>query len=393
MALSRRGRVWALRPVHLVAMVGALVVLAGVVVTVAASGDGATPAATSTTTTTALQTTTTTTAAPPDPVSPEAVAVAPFDERAPGSYRITYDVVENDLPRTETVMVRRPYESLVRSERDGELISGTATSRHRLWTYLSDREGWLVLQPQLHRAAFDHRPLRAMAMAISLGLAEERGVASHVGVECRVFVTGQPLGSGGMAAPSDAESSELCIDDRGLVLHERWTIEGAVVVERTATSVETDIEVDPAVFDPTPRAEDAEEFEAILSTIAVPADEETIAGLETDIVPPEGFVLDGTVLRAGDPQHGGSSTVEVVRFYSNGVDLIELAEVTATGGVQLGHGAAMPLDIEGPETWFVPDLRASAVRVRLSETTYVELRGTDPAQLIGLLDTMTRRSR
>ena len=361
-----------------------------VVVVAACSGDeDAAPRTTSTSRSTSEVEQPTTTTAAPEAVPPSAIAVEPFAESTPASYRITYEIVENQLARTETVTVRRPYESLVVSERDGEMVSGTATSRARLWNYLFDREGWLVLQPELHRAAFDQRPLTAMAMAINLGRAEEAGTGTYLGRSCRVFVTGQPLGSSGITAPSDAESTELCIDDDGLVLHERWQIEGSTVVERTATSVETGIEVDAAVFDPTPVVEDAEDFVAALSTIAVPADEETLALLQTDIVPPDGFVLDGTVLRAGAPDRGGAT--EIVRFYSDGAELIEVAEIIAPAGAQLDGGGAVRVEIEGPETWFFPDFRASAVRSRLSETTFVEIRGTDPAQLIGLLDTLTRR--
>lgn len=372
-------------------MLPALTAAAAVVVIalVARSDDDAVPSTTtSSTSTSAVEETTTTTTAP-EAAPPSAIAVDPFAESPPASYRITYDIVENELARTETVTVRRPYESLVRSERDGETVSGSATSRARLWTYLTDREGWLVLQPELHRAAFDQRPLTAMAMAISLGRAEEAGTGTFLGRSCRVFVTGQPLGSSGITAPSDAESTELCIDDDGLVLHERWQIEGSTVVERTATSVQTGIEVDVADFDPTPVVEDAEDFAAVMSTIAVPADEETLALLQTDIVPPDGFVLDGTVLRAGAPDRGGAT--EIVRFYSNGTELIEVAEIIAPAGAQLDGGGAVQVDIDGPETWFFPDFRASAVRSRLSETSFVEIRGTDPAQLVGLLDTLTRR--
>lgn len=381
-----------LRPAQLVAMVVLLVALAGVVIVVAAgSGDDrGTASSTTTTGPTPATAAPTTTTEPPEPVDPQQIAVPPFPEEPPASYRITYDVVENQLPRTETITVRRPYESLVRSEREGDLLSGSATSRSRLWTYLADRDGWLVLQPELHRASSDQRPLRAMAMAVGLGRAEEGGTGSFAGTSCRVFVTGQPLGNTGIVAPTEAESSELCIDDRGLVLHERWSIDGTVVVERTATAVEIDPPIDPTSFEPTPAVEDAEGFEAVLSTIAVPADDETLAELQTDIVPPAGFVLDGAVLRAGNPNQG-PSTREVVRFWSDGRELIEVAEVSATEGVALDHGGAVPLDVEGPETWFWPDFRASAVRVRLSDTSYVELRGTDPAQLVGLLDTLTRR--
>ena len=383
------------RHLNLMVPVLATIVAAGLLYAVMASSadpdDDATPVATTTTSppSTAPPETTTTTVLEPVPVG--SIAVEPFPESVPTSYRITYDVVENQLSRKEHVIVRRPYESRVLSERDGELVSGDATSLDRLWTYLPGRDGWLVLQAELHRAARDHRPLAAMATAVSLGVAEEIGTGTHAGQTCRTFRTGQPLGSSGVRAATPDEASELCIDDRGLVLHERWEIGGSVVLERTATEVAVDVEVDPAVFDPSPVVEDAEEFEALLSALAVEADEETMAALRTDIVPPEGFTLDGAVFRSAVPDRGGSASTEIVRFYSNGPDLIEVAEVASPGAVDLSADGAVPVEIDGPETWFALDFRSSAVRTRLSESSYVEIRGTDPRQLIGLLDTLTRR--
>lgn len=387
--MARRGQINVAVPVI------AVIVAAGALYAVVASSaddEDTTPVSTSTTTTSTTAVPEPTTTAPPDPVAVADIAVAPMAEAVPTTYRITYDVVENQLPRSEVMTVRRPYESLVVSERDGEVVSGSATSRERLWTYLTGREGWLVLQPELHRAAFDHRPLGSMATAISLGRAREDGRGTFAGRECRVFVTGQPLGNTGMQPPSDGESTELCIDEAGLVLHERWQIDGSTLIERTATEVAIDVEVDPAMFDPGPEIDDAEEFEAVLSALAVEADEETLAKLQVDIVPPAGFVLDGAVFRSGTPDRGGAASTEIVRFYSNGPDLIEVAELAAPGAVDLSAGNAVPVEIDGPETWFMPDLRASVVRTRLSDTSYLELRGTDPAQLMGLLDTLTRRA-
>lgn len=334
-----------------------------------------------------------TTAPPPapDPVPAATIAVEPLSENPPRSYRITYAVVENGLPRTETLIVARPFESLLLSTRNDDLVSGTATSRDRLWTYLDDRDGWLVIQPELHRAAFDQRPLAAMAMMMALGLAEEREPSSVLDRPCRVFLTGQPLTDPGATPPSEGQTTEACIDANGLVLHERWEIGGELVSERTATAIELGVDVAPESFDPTPVVDDAPEFEALLSTIAVPADEETLARLQTDITPPDGFALEGTVLRPRSPDRAGSGAAEIVRFYSDGVDLIEVAEVVAQGGADPGGLGAVPVEIDGPETWFVPDFRASAVRTRLSETAFVEIRGTNPTQLIGLLDTLVSR--
>ncbi len=385
------------RPISPMIPVLAALVVCGVVIFVIAgsrNGGGSDEAASTTTTSTASTTTSPITApptsAPPPAVPIATIAAEPFPENPPDSYRITYDVVENGLPRTETVTVVRPFESLVVSTRDGAMVSGTATSRSRLWTYLTDRKGWLVIQPELHRAAYDQRPLAAMATMIALGRAEERGTGEFLGRSCRVFVTGEPLSNPGAVAPSDAESTEVCIDDSGLVLHELWQMNGAPVTERTATDVAVGIDADPSAFDPTPEIADAPEFEAVLSTVAVAADDATIAKLQVDITPPPGYELQGTVLRSGSPDEGDAAS-EIVRFYSDGSDLIELAEVTVPSGAQLDGTNAVPVEIDGPETWFVPDFRASVIRTRLSDTTFVELRGSNPAQLAALLPTMTSR--
>lgn len=376
----------------LVPVVFALVIGAAMFVVAANAGGDDTPVPPETTTSAAPPTTAAAAPPPPpDPVPASVIAAEPLPETPPDRYRVTYDVVENGLPRTETLTVARPFQSLLLATRDGDLISGTATSRERLWTYVDDRDGWLVVQPELHRAASDRRPLAAMATMVALGLAEELEPSSVLGRDCRVFRTGRPLTDPGAAPPTDGQATEACIDADGLVLHERWEIGGEVVSERTASAVELGVDAPASAFDPTPVVDDAPELEALLSTIAVPADEETLARLRTDITPPDGYGLEGTVLRAGSPDRTGRDAAEIVRFYSDGIDLIEVAEVTAQDGVDLDGGGAVPVEIDGPETWFVPDFRASAVRTRLSPNSFVELRGTNPARLVALLDTLVRR--
>lgn len=353
--------------------------------------DGSGPAPTATSAPTTGSTTTSTTQPVPVPVDLAALTVEPLPEDRPASYRIVYDIVENALERRETWAVRRPYESLIVSDRDDVLVSGSATSATQLYTYLLDRNAWFAIQPQLHRAAYDQHPLTAMATMIALGFAEVAGEAEYAGTPCSVFVTGAPLTSGSVAPPGD-ERTEVCIDGRGLVLHERWEIGGSLVSERTATSVEVDPDLDPAGFDPMPQIGDVAELDVLLSTVAVAADEETIARLRTDVVLPDAYTLDGTVFRTSASNAGTTGASETVRFYSDGADLIEVAEVTVGGPAELDGGGAVLVEVDGfEETWFDPDFRVSAIRTRMTDTSFVEIRGADPRQLVEILRSLTLR--
>ena len=388
--VRRQWRVPAAAPVGL-----ALVVCAGLLVFVATSTDDAEPTPTPTTTaatTATTESTTTTTEPPPDPIDIGALTVEPLPEDPPAAYRIVYQVAENALEREETWTVRRPYESLVTGMRDGIAVDGTATSLTDLYRFLPDRDAWFVIQPERHRAAFDQRPLAVMATMIELGVAAPAGSGEFAGRPCDVFVTGAPLSSGSLVAPS-GERTEVCIDGRGLLLHERWEIDGNVISERTATSVEIDPAIDPAVFDPSPVIEDSPELEVLLgSSIAVEADEETLDGLRTDIALPDSYRLDATVFRATSTDGGPAGAAETVRFYSDGVDLIELAEITVGGPADLDGGGARPVELEGvEEVWFDADFRASAIRARLTESSFVEIRGVDPGQLLELMRSITLR--
>lgn len=376
----------------------AVVVTGALILVVANLGDDEPAAAPPDTTTSASTTitfpdipTTTTTLPPPVPLGPLLTPAPSVD--APVAYRLTYDIVENGLPRVEEWMVDRPYESLVVSTRDGVLLSGTSTSRARLQTFLSREDGWLPIQPQLHRAAFDQRPAAALAAMEVLGLVERRGEDEHLGRSCTVYRTGQPPSAGAPTAPTEGEFTDVCIDAAGIVLHERWEIGGTTVVEKTATALELGAEIDPAVFEPGPVVEDAEALSAAFATIAVEADEETLDRLETEVPLPPGYVDDGAVFRAADGGgRSGAGSAEIVRFYSSGPDLLEVAEVFVDGPAGLGEDAAVLVEVEGwDEVWFEPGFRTSFLRARLGDSSYVELRHQDVPFLFEVLGSLTRR--
>ncbi len=387
---DRVQRQWRLPSVVPVAI--ALVGCAVLVVLVATSGDDEATVPRSSSTTAPAPTSASTTEPPPEPVDLAALTVEPFPEDAPDSYRIVYDIEENAVERQERWTVRRPYESLIEGLRDDVLVSGSATSRTGLSTYVSDRDGWFPVQPELHRASFDQRPLAAMATMVALGFADMAGDAEYAGTACTVFLTGPPVSGESLGPASDSEQTETCIDGRGLVLHERWEINGRLVSERTASSVEIDPAVPAEAFDPRPRITDAPELATLLASVAVPADEETVAGLRTDVAFPADYELDGAVFRANTSDASAIGATETVRFYSDGADLVEVAEVTVSGPAELGGNGALPLTLEGfEEVKFLPGFRVSVIRARLNDTSFVEIRGTDPGLLVELLRAITLR--
>ena len=389
-AMARGTRSHPLVPALLaVVVVGVLVLV--VARSTAGEDEGATsdPTPTTASTTTAAPTTTTTTR--PDPVPVEDLLAAGPVVEPPQAYRITYETVENGLARTEEWTVQRPYESLILSRRGENVLEGTSTSRRRLQTYLADRSGWLTIQPELHRAAFDQHPAGAIAAMEALGLVEVRDQQEHLGRTCTVYRTGQPPSAGEATAPSEAEHTDVCIDDAGLVLHERWEIGGGVVVERTATALELEPAIDPASFEPGPVVDADDALSRVFSTIAVEADEETLARLETVVPVPEGYSDDGAVFRASDGGVGAGGTsipgsAEIVRFYSSGPSLLEVAEVFVDGGADLTSRAAVPVEVDGfGEVWFEPGFRSSSLRARTGESSYVDLRHHDVAFLVDVL--------
>ncbi|HEX4901627.1 MAG TPA: hypothetical protein VFV42_02390 [Acidimicrobiales bacterium] len=375
------------------ALVAALV--AGVLVlVVAARDDDAATAPASTTTTTAAPTTTTstTTTTPPEPVPVDELLVEPLPLDPPTSYRITYDVVENGSPRVEEWTVRRPYEAVQVATRDGSPLSGSSTSREMYQVFLSEERGWLPVQPELHRPEYDLRAGESVALLVHLGLAQARDDGEHAGRRCLVYRTGQPPTASEVTAPTDGEHTDLCIDAAGLVLHERWVVGGVTVVERTATSVELEPQVDAAAFQPGPVAADVEELARAFSSIAVEADAETLARLRTDVLAPEGYTADGAVFRAAGSgsQPGGAS--EIVRFFSAGPDLLEVAEVFVDGPATVASPTGVPVVVEGwDEVWFLPAFRASALRARIDESSYVEVRHHDVRVLVDVFRSLVRR--
>lgn len=389
------------RTVRIGAAVLGLVMVGGLLAGTVVGGDPSSPAPADTTTPTSdagLDD------APDDPVEPIPLAALVVDGPVGSSldrYRIEYRIEVSGLARDETWVVRRPYESMVVSTRDGAEVSGAATATEGLWTLLADRAAWLPIQDGAHRAAYDLQPTAALPTLLALGLVEpieagpsaggsgaddgtspaERTVAGRT---CTPWRTGRPVGSGEAAAPTAAEYVEVCIDADGLVLSEVWFADGAELSRTEAIAVDSAPDVAESDFVPGPEVADAEAYaDALGSTAAAPATEEEIAALRLAVAAPDGWVLDSVVRR------GVGDAVETVRFFRSGHDLIEVAEVRATTTVDLADLGGRPVpelgeggEGYGTEVWFVPDFRASALRVGIDDQSFLEFRGASPAALV-----------
>lgn len=337
-------------------------------------------------TTVAVPTTPTTTPGPPpEPVPAAALRAgdAPLPDAVPVSYRIEFELVENGRVSTELVTVRRPYEALSEISVDGMLTGGSATTLDALWTHVADQGGWVPVQGARHRAVADARPEAMVDVAVALGLAEVVGESTVAGRPCRGVVTAQPVAIGTMLAPSEDEVTELCVDDVGLVLSERWVRSGEVVRERTAQTVTIAPAVDETTFAPEPVAELTPELEAVLANAApsAPSTEEELDGVGATVGVPDGYQLDAAVTRSD------AASTAIVRYYSAGPDLLEVVEWLTTDDIDFAAGGFRPVTGAARSgIWFAPSLRAPAVRVGVDDRTFLEFSGTDPAMLLEMAE-------
>lgn len=157
------------------------------------------------------------------------------DEVLIGSYRVVYAVEELDAePRTEERTVIRPYHSKVVSRRDGRLLDGTITDDDGLWVLLAEPGTWQLRTPGRQRPADDLRPIQALRAALDEGLAQGRGADVVLGRTCSVVRIGG-LPGGPLEAPSERDHVELCVDETGVMLRERWVVAGRLARSMTAT--------------------------------------------------------------------------------------------------------------------------------------------------------------
>jgi hypothetical protein len=175
---------------------------------------------------------------------------------APSTYRIVYSLDDHagadTRVTTEEVLLERPY----RSRRT--LWTGTDTSVAPNRTSVSDF-GVLSLRSENNRdltmstppvpATGDVRLEHALEELVDQGLLVP-GLRRRVrGIQCQMYRTREPIGTGDLAPPSSDEWADICVDARGLVLEELWYLRGRLLQRRVAVEVEVDPDIPTGSFD------------------------------------------------------------------------------------------------------------------------------------------------
>lgn len=314
-------------------------------------------------------------------------------ESAPTTFEIVYEQVENELGSELVLAVERPLQSLQLVRRDGELVGGQATSTESLYFYLADREGWLPTQAGPHRPGADVRISASVGVYEALGLFEFVEDRTYAGRACRLYRTGKNTRERLVTAPNPEDTTEVCIDDAGLVLYEAWAYNGSVLSERTATSVEIGPDLSDVEFDPTPIADNAEEYAALITAFIGEIEEEHAARLAVDVTPPAGFAPVDSVRQANITAGGTAGATALIRFFAAGADLVRVSEFFVPEATDLASDGGIPLTgVDGwDQAYFVPSMASPAIRLVIDELHWIEIDGPDPTLLLDFVAGLVRR--
>ena len=254
------------------------------------------------------------------------------------SYRIEYEVRELDQRQTETVVVRRPYDSKTTVVRDGTLVSGAVTNEAGSFQYVGSSGSWELVDPGRRRAQSDPRPLGSLAFLVQKHAALLQGRDVAVGRPCTMVRTRTAIGISVRDVPTTADHDDLCIDVTGVLLREDWVIGGRSVRQKEATHFEPEISLSASEFRPEPVQTRGGTPEP--SRVLVPVTSAIEAGLVVDFSLPAGVASDGADAWLSRDASGGP-TGTIVRFYVRGVDLVDVEEQPSdTGGHPSGEGVA-----------------------------------------------------
>lgn len=325
------------------------------------------------------------------------------------SYVVVYSLAENGVHHWEVLSVRRPFEGsdliydadaaprqAVRPARGVRPASGSISTHDALYTVDAGAVR-LVSGRQPGPASGDQHlaavlgDLTARKLAVDTG--QDRTVAGRA---CRVYRFAEPPSGPVRPLTGGADHDDLCLDRAGLVLSERWTYHGGVVLERTATTVRA----------ANGGLEAGAEPEAPSTVGAAPAgpgaatvtpDPRPQSSLSTPPTPagyqPSGPAVD---FRLGDPQNPSSTVAtSVVWAFVKGPNVITVEAGTGRAGElpwRPDDTVTKPVALRGlgPATTAVRSDGAE-VRVDLGGGRWVRVRGTmSVSELVAYAQRLTR---
>jgi hypothetical protein len=284
--------------------------------------------------------------------------------RVPRTYRITYDVGGGS---TDELTVRRPFDARLVTRHDGVVVADRASTLVKLASK-TEGTGWLGFATAPVLGTGDLRFDRVLRDAIADNRVQVRERRTVAGRRCQVLRVGTSVQAGVLRpfVSSSPTFADICVDADGLLLAEDWTLDNGTVHHRTATEVESGVDVDDATFEP-PGVRVIGPDEG--GSIARRLDPASGPPGEYVALPhaPAGYRYRGRFALAStastnDPRAGASPrTTSVVDVWSRGADFVVLEQ-----------GASVQA-LPDPDDL---DLRAVELRVSQSGGQFVRLYGS-----------------
>lgn len=295
------------------------------------------------------------------------------------AYRISYRVLQPAAPEaTELHEVQRPFLGRYETTTGGALSSGSLTNADGTWLYLtSGTPGWVRLTTTKARAAGDAHVGGGLAEALRQGLARVTGRTTVAGHPCTVVRTGGPVGSP-VIRPTGRDHADICVDEHGVMLSERWVLSGRVARTRTATSYDPAPQYQDDAWTARPQNAPDPAFSAAAPRVVALTDTQ-LATLTFSLVPPNGFSAEGAFSQVTTT--GSRPSAQVIEHFVRGSDLIDLLQSSAPPGAGGAHGRQMSVAGLGQVT-VEADLNAVAVEYRLADGTFARLSGSDAGKLL-----------
>ncbi len=270
-----------------------------------------------------------------------AVQVGP----SPSAYRITYGV-ESGPPddrtlSTDVVSVRRPFGSRLETwnggSTEGEPDSVQVGELGVLSFDSADSEALIVARPP-GPGPSDSRLDATLAAALDAGLVERREVREVLGRRCQVHRSGAPLSAGAFAPATPDEHADTCVDAAGLVLEERYVIDGEPVLRRIASELELDPELTASDFEVGDQTIPVDKGGG--SFLEVDPESRPIGEFRELEDPPTAFslvgryaVIPGQAEAFADPTRRGTIVASTADVFTSGPDLLVVDQGATLEGI------------------------------------------------------------